>query len=425
MAEEKAKKPMNPVVKQWIIPVAVLVVICLVCGLLLALCNDLLYIDDDTRLSRSMQKVYPDFKLKEEIKVDTSVTASYGKINRVLLSTDGTYVIEALGTGGYQGGSVTLYVVVGADAIIKGWAVKENDKQSYIDRVPSNAGSTWYVGKDVSNELALEMTGATVVLTSTAINNAINMAAYYCRTALGLGEDPEGNAKAAILELLGDDYSGYTLNKVNLGNATIDGKIKAVDALSDDDNSLTYLFAGTGSNGTIFAYVYGADDIKIVVVSNGEILEKSENVTGEEEFVTNILANPMYTFTYGSYNAYAIITDIDVAVYTVAGLKVGTVPNSYALVVTIKMNDDGVGEVESIELLKDGETVVGNGWVSGAPSETNANILIEKLVGATSATVAKLYDDNKVSGATESANLIRVAVQAALAHYDASLASND
>ena len=426
MAEEKAKKPMNPVVKQWIIPIAVLVVICLVCGLLLALCNDLLYIDDDTRLSRSMQKVYPEFKLKEEKAVDTSVNAPYGKINRVLLSTDGTYVIEALGTGGYQGGSVTLYVVVGSDAIIKGWAVKENDKQSYIDRVPSNAGSTWYVGKDVSSELALEMTGATVVLTSTAINNAINMAAFYCRTALGLGEDPEGDAKQATLELLGDDYSSYTLNKVNLGTATIDGTTKAVDALSDDDNTLSYLFAGTGDNGTIFAYVYGeGDEIKIVVVRNGEILEKSESVTGEEQFVANILANPMYTFTYDSYNAYAIITDISEAVYTVAGLKIGVVPNTYALVITIKTNDDGVGEVESIELLKDGEKVVGNGWVAGAPSEPNANILIEKLVGATSETIAKMYDDNKVSGATQSANLIRVAVEAALAHYDANLASND
>ena len=423
MSEEK--KTMNPIVKQWVIPIAVLVVICLVCGLLLALCNDLLFIDDDTRLSRSMQKVYPDFKLKEEKAVDTKVTASYGKINRVLLSTDGTYVIEALGTGGYQGGSVTLYVVVGSDALIKGWAVKENDKQSYIDRIPSNAGSTWYVGKDVSSELALEMTGATVVLTSTAINNAINMAAYYCRTALGLGEDPEGDAMQATMELLGDEYGSYTLKKVNLGSTTIDGKTKATDALSDDNNKLTYLFTGTGDNGTIFAYVYGKDEIKIVVVKDGEVLAKTENVTGEEAFVDSIVKHPFYTFTYGTYSAYAVIVDNDSSVYTVSGLGIGTMPTTYSLVVTIKTNDSGVGEVESIELLKDGDTVVGNGFVPGAPTEPDANILIEKLVGATSATIATLYDGNKVSGATQSANLIRAAVEAALVHYDATLASND
>ena len=77
MAEEKAKKPMNPVVKQWIIPIAVLVVICLVCGLLLALLNDLLYIDDNTRLDRAMKKVYDKFDVETHLGAITYVDTYY------------------------------------------------------------------------------------------------------------------------------------------------------------------------------------------------------------------------------------------------------------------------------------------------------------------------------------------------------------
>ena len=421
---DKTKKPMNPAVKQWVVPIAVLVCICLVCVLLLALCNDLLYIDDDTRLSRAMQKVYPSFDLKEKVKVDSAnATASYGQVNQVLLSKDGTYVIEALGVGGYQGGSVTLYVVIGADATIKGWAVKENDKQSYIDRVPSNAGTTWYVGKDVSNELALEMTGATVVLTSTAINNAINMACYYARTALGLGENPEGDAMKAVMALLGADYAGYTLNKVALSDkSTVDGTVKLADAVSDDDNTLTYLFAATGAKGNVFAYVYGEGDaIKIVVVTESGMLT-SDNVTGEEQFVANIKANPLYSFTYGGYSAYAVLLGVNEAVYTVAGVKVGTIPNTYIIEVTVTAGADGKGVVSAINIKAGGD-----GWVDGDGKAThdNANKLATALVGATSATIDSIYNSGKVSGATQSANLIRVAVEAALAHFDANVASNN
>ena len=422
---EKAKKEMNPAVMQAVKAIAVLVIICLVCVLLLALCNDLLYIDDNTRLARAMKKVFEDFELDHEEAVK-SVEISTGKINKVYVSKDGTYIIEALGTDGYQGGTVTLYVVVDAQGVIKGWSVKENDKQSYIDRMPSNAGKTWYVGKMVSDDIQLDMTGATIQFTAKAIYNAILSACAYANSPDGLGlggVSPVEAAKNAVLELLGEEFGSYNLTRVNLGDATMDGTNKAVDALSDDDNALEFLFAGTGDKGTVFAYVYGeGETIKIVAVTQTEVL-KNANVTGEEEFYANILANPMYTFTYGGKQAYAMITNVDAAtkVYTVAGLKFNTIPDTYALTITIE-DDGGHGKVASIALASE----AGNGYVSGpgAPSEAEANVLIEKLVGATAETIESLYG-NKATGATESANLIRAAVEAALKHYDASLASND
>ena len=425
---EKVNKPANPFVKQWIVPVAVLVIICLVCVLLLALANDLLYIDDETRLARSMKKIFPTFEFDHNEVVNSSVSISTGKVNKVYVSKDGTYIIEALGVDGYQSGTVTLYVVIDNQGIIKGWSVKENDKQSYIDRMPANAGSTWYVGMSVSDDIQLDMTGATIQFTAKAIYNAILSACTYANDENGLhlgGAKPQDVARNAVLEMLGTDFAGYTLNRVNLGNATVDGTRKAVELLSDDDNTLAFLFAGTGAKGTIFAYVYGdVDAMKIVVVNDGKV-DKSNNVTGDEDFYASIVANPFYTFTYGNYSAYAIITGVNEKVYTVAGLPIGTVPSTYALQITIKTNDGGVGEVEAIAYVKNGETVVGNGYEPGpgAPDEAQASKLVEKLVGATSASIDSLYNQHKVAGATESANLIRVAVEAALKHYDAKIAS--
>lgn len=430
MAEEKAKKTMSPAVKQWIIPIAVLVVICLVCGALLALCNDLLYIDDATRLSRSMQKVYKDFDLDKELKVE-SVTAPYGKVNKVYLSKDGTYVIEALGVGGYQGGTVTLYVVIGADAKIKGWAVKENDKQSYIDRVPSSAGTTWYVGKEVSDELPLVMTGATVVATSTAINNAVNMAAYYARTVLKLGKNPVAEATNAIEALMAEkQISGYTFinSSSTVSNISV-GDAKLSEYLTNGTDVWSYTFIGWADDGSSIAvHLYNWDanyqfdtlegvpaTTKVVAVKVNEVVA-SLNVTDGDELLNKATTYPLYRV--GNNAMYAYVDKVDGAVYTVVGVKVSSyVPNNYSLVITIKTNDDGVGEVESI-------TIDGNGWVDGIP-QADANKLATSLVGATLATVDSIYSSDKVAGATQSANIIAAAVKAALTQYDASLASSN
>ena len=423
MAEEKAKKQANPAVIQTVKTIAVLVVICLVCGALLALCNDLLFIDDTTSLERKLRNsVWPTYEFKAELDVvSANANASYGRVNKVYESKDDTYVIEALGSGGYQGGSVTLYVVVGKDALIKAWAVKTNDKQSYIDRIPSDAGTKWYVGKDVSNELALEMTGATVVLTSTAINNAINMAAYYCRTALGLGEDPEGDAKNAAIELLAAKGYTYTANSLTKFNVSAVGT-----ALNGEKDTLTYIFVATGDDGIVFIYVYGeGDGIKIVAVKDGAIIANSDSVTGEEDFVTNILAKPiMQIAVTDTIKLFTFISDIKTdenkQVYIVVGIKLaGWDPNNYILEITIEA-DDAHGKVTKIGFAADG-----NGFVEHGPDMADANKLIDSLLGATSATIDDTYNRDKVGGATQSANIITAAIKAALTHFDANLASND
>ena len=430
---EKAKKQVNPALIQAVKAIAVLVAICLVCVLLLALCNDLLYVSAEEKFNRTLKKVYdgygPNVSFKEEA-VDATYKSNdnYGEVLAVRSASDGSYVITSKGTvGAFSGGSVTILVAISGnpEAKILGWALQENEGQTFIANITEKHQKTWFVGSVVSDVQpnvtpnAGQGKGSGATYTENALANAINMACYYCQNALGLGSNPEGDAKKAVLALLGDDFSAYTLNTVNISQATVDGTVSVSEALSDSDNTLKYLFAGTGDKGVVFAYIYGeGDDIKIVAVTDSDVVT-SDNVTGEEEFVANIKANPMYTFNYGGYNAYAIITGVNEAVYTVAGLKVGTTPDTYVLEITIETDGDH-GKVTKIELKS-------NGYVLGPPPVEAANKLLTSLVGATSATIDSIYNgaDGKQTGATESANIIRVAVEAALKHYDANIASND
>lgn len=406
--------------------IAVLVCICLICGALLALCNDLFYISDEERFNRSMAKIYPDLDISSVKTVDLNSeftsNASYGEVKSVV--TDGeVYIIEALGKGGYQNGTVTLYVIVGKDAKIISWTVKENVGQSYIDRVPSDAGSKWYVGKDVSNALDLDMTGATVVATSTAICNAVNMAAFYCRSALGVGKDPEADSKKEILALLGDGYASYEFATASILNNNIDATNTVKETFKVGEEEISYIMYADGDNGLVKAYVYGqeAETQKIVVFAGADV-KFSANLSETDEFVTAVSAlnGKFSVLESGGYTGFGYIISInttDGTVYSVSGIQFRTDPSTYVLNVTIA-NEAGKGKVTAI-------TAVKSGYLAGWPSKDQTDKLIESLVGVTLDTIESKYESDKVTNATQSANLIRIAVETALRDYDAKLAAND
>lgn len=405
--------------------VAVLVVICLVCCLLLALCNDLLYISEEDKFNRALAKVYPgtftvdsSFSTVPVSGFDTNAT--YGQVLAVYKSTEGDYILKTKGVGGY-GGTITLYVAVkSADATIVGWSIVESDGETLLSNITSNLQKTWYVNTRVDGDLSLggnKVQGTT--MSSQAINNAVNMAAYYCMNALKIGSNPEGEAKEATLALLGADFASYELAGCgNVLSAKIDGATVS-SLLSDGNDVITYYFRASGDNGDVQAFVYGEDDNrKIVALTDGGLV-KSDNVSDDDAIVNKIQTNKILSFAFGSYNAYAVITGTEQTegntVYTVAGLGISTMPSTYVLKVTVT-DDNGTGKVAAIEATL-------NGYVPGAPTQADTDKLIDSLVGATSATIDGIYQSDKVSGATQSANLITVAVKAALADFGADAAA--
>lgn len=285
--EEKVKRPMNPALKQSLIAIAVLVVICLVCSLLLALCNDLLYVSDEEKLNRAMAKIYAGYKSDDEFNNNFTLsnnTNSYGTVTDVKKSTDGAYVISAKGGGGYKN-TITIYLVVKQEtvagkpnAVIKAWSIKEHDGETFLGNITSKQQSSWYVGKSIADfdgdAFALsnnKVSGTT--LSSTAINNAVKAACQYCIEVLKLVSTPESEAKDAIYALLGAEYADYSFTSVTDADGFTDFTV--------GEQSLSFYFEGTKSGAdSLEAYVYGEGaDRQIVVITAG--LTHAERLTAE------------------------------------------------------------------------------------------------------------------------------------------------
>ncbi len=153
----------NNFVKQFVMPVVILLVICVVCVGVLAILNDVLY-------------VY----------VETAYETVTGQILGSVENSDGSYTITALGKNGFNGGTVTMDITIDSDGVITEVVVLENDGQSFMGNFSQDNFDSWYVGQ--SGDVALNdslLSGATY--TSTAVNNAVNIALDYASLYLGIG----------------------------------------------------------------------------------------------------------------------------------------------------------------------------------------------------------------------------------------------
>ena len=93
---------------------AVLLAITIVAGGLLAIFNDLLYISDEERFNRVIEQIYGgNAKVEKTIlsSDDEAMTFDNGTVSQVYLMNDGNYLIQATGKNGYNGGTVTVWVV--------------------------------------------------------------------------------------------------------------------------------------------------------------------------------------------------------------------------------------------------------------------------------------------------------------------------
>lgn len=246
--------------------ISVLLIICIVCGALLALCNDLFYIDEETKFNRAMQKVYPEFERDTSVS-ETPVAefkdlAGVGNVSKVYASKDGTYILESTGVGGFSSGTVTMYVAIGGknpDVQIKSLVVTGNVGQSWMAKVGQKELDKAYVGKNIKDIAAVQF-GADYKLggttyTSTAILNAVKAAVNYCVTALKLVSTPESEARDAAVALL----AGYTLTTV-------------VDEAYTTELGASFYFTGTKDGAdNLDVYVFGdsASGHQIVAVKAG------------------------------------------------------------------------------------------------------------------------------------------------------------
>lgn len=316
-SNEKAMK--RGTVLQALKAIAVLVVICLVCGALLALCNDIFYISPEERARReeakinaSLKEVYPELSNPQtiEIKKDFAANASYGSVKKVVRSEDGVYIIAAEGIGGY-GGSITALIVIGADAKIINWTISDVGGETYAKDVLAH--TDWYKGQQISTDIELLKHGG-ATLTSTALNNAIKMASYYAMNVLNLGSNPQKDAEDAIAALLADTaYADYTF--------AVSSDLKYRAALSDENNAMSYFFVGSkeGASETLDAYVYNVEAQAQVVILKGNLSYTARHEDGaviaKSEGIADELVTKVQDLNYNEFKIHAYLEDFRLAQY--------------------------------------------------------------------------------------------------------------
>ena len=457
-SNEKAMK--RGTVLQALKAIAVLVVICLVCGALLALCNDIFYISPEERARReeakinaSLKEVYPELSNPQtiEIKKDFAANASYGSVKKVVRSEDGVYIIAAEGIGGY-GGSITALIVIGADAKIINWTISDVGGETYAKDVLAH--TDWYKGQQISTDIELLKHGG-ATLTSTALNNAIKMASYYAMNVLNLGENLEGDARNALAEkLAATEYADYSFETVSDNKEYMTSALKGIDGAVDG----SYYFVGkkTGAADIEVYALRTENDIHIAILKSG--LVHSDRVddanllfvseTKDESELQGKMVDAVQALSYfeygmqGLYASFLYAGTEDVNETYKANDAYGTINKIYKSVDGAKIyeavgkgdygkNDDLSGLITINVVIKDNK-VQGWSFISTTTGNSYMYMITNKYNDATNPTKDWYKDSdisapiemgaNKVSGASRSSTAINNAVNM-VAYYVRSTAT--
>lgn len=239
--------------------VIVLLAIVLVSGLLLSVFNDVLYVSAEERLARTIAKVYGEqVEATEQAISEDHRANAYGEIELVYLVKDGDILIKSTGTGGFKGGTVTLWTAFDCTQSPDGktkWegigkvVYESNIKQTYISKTSGMYaaftlhndellnGALFTTDKS-GNDITNITTGAS--MSSAAINNAVNAAIVYLRSVY-LGAEQN---------YLYEDY-------IDLANSTVtvgEGKIDYGLTVKSNSPAKQFLIDITVEDGTITAY---------------------------------------------------------------------------------------------------------------------------------------------------------------------------
>lgn len=176
--------------------VYVLLGIVLVCSVLLTICNSLFYVSDEEKLSRAIAKIYGKTVEYTQLNVNDDFNDAKSQINSVykIETYQGEYLINATGKDGYQGGTVTVWVLIDTtneQVKVKKATIAGSSGQSYLNKIDAEDLQTLINKQDQSGFTDFDVdgisTGATRSLT--AISNALNGATAYANTVITEGQD--------------------------------------------------------------------------------------------------------------------------------------------------------------------------------------------------------------------------------------------
>lgn len=174
--------------------VIVLLVIALIAGGLLAILNDVLYVTEEERTMRAIEKVYGEEMQYEELSFEADKLANdYGTLSKVYLLENGNYLVQATGGNGYKGGTITVWVVLtvkdGTFTGIEKVVLESYEKQTLMSKLTYDVYSAHNdeITGDVyfttsGDGIKVLISGATY--STNALNNAVDCALKFAREVL-------------------------------------------------------------------------------------------------------------------------------------------------------------------------------------------------------------------------------------------------
>ena len=169
--------------------IVVMLAIILVCGGLLAVLSDLLYVDDNERIQRAIDKIYTEDEVSLQLDLKDAVAgytvnSETGVIKSAYLLNNGDYLVLSTGKKGYSNGTVTVYVAI---SNVNGVATVKNTVQdSYTGQTLMSKLTSLYerfTNKTTNDEITEIVSGATY--SSKAASNAVHVALEFAQTQIG------------------------------------------------------------------------------------------------------------------------------------------------------------------------------------------------------------------------------------------------
>ncbi len=442
---------------------AVLLVIVIIAGALLAVFNDLLYVSDTEKENRIYSKIYGETVETENVPFDAEQGEfADGKVEKaVKVKKDGNYLVKATGNNAFGGGTVTVWVViemkegkldgVGKVVFDSTTVSKYYETSSDFFKKFNNSDEQVKEGEyfGVSDGIVNPSTGATA--SARAINNAVNTAIDFVKSVV-LGESVGGETyryekyinmdKSVITPVVSENKVDYELVVKANGDA-VEFKINVtvtdnvITAYKVVKNGSTYGYEDSMPQDFIAEennYFVGKtlQDVEALLSDDGSLSEAGNTLhTGATfstqsciwaaAFATANYWDFLYPIEYGDY--------MDTVDYTVSG-------NEVAYVLKTVVNGDAV-EFEINVTVTEGVItaykVVKNGSTYGYEDSMPQDFIAEEnnyFVGKTLQEIkALLTDDGALNsagnalhtGATYSTQSCIWAAVYALANYDAIL----
>ena len=164
--------------------IIVLLCIALVSGGLLAILNDVLAVSDAELLQRGLKSVGVSESNPQEQEIQKADYDNGTILQVIFLPSSGDYLIKAKGKGGFQQGTVTVYVLAHIEAnevSVKKVAIADYDSSQTLMSKITDAG----LQKVAENpSIAPNQIAAGASYSSTAIKNAVNTAVSYIKDYL-------------------------------------------------------------------------------------------------------------------------------------------------------------------------------------------------------------------------------------------------